>query len=117
MTGVLVMINNYFHDLSVALLFVSVLSAIWLSNGAANLTAEAKAPMLRVAGRLRLVAWASLALVIAFGYVRAVNYKEFEWITAVGNRQVAALVVKHIMLIGVTVFGIRELIRSGRRKN
>lgn len=114
MMGILVMINNYFHDLSVAVLFVSVLGAVWVGNSARMATDEAKAALWKVSRRLRLVAWASLVLVLAFGYVRAAHYKEFEWNTAVAHGQIAALVIKHIFLVGLTGLGVWQLIRSAK---
>ncbi len=105
------MINNFMHDLSVAVLLVSVLGAVWVGRKAGAASGEVGAELWRVSRRLRLVAWLSLLLVLVFGWVRAVHYREFEWSTAVAHGQVAALVVKHIVLVTVTGLGIYNLIK------
>ena len=115
MTGILIMINNYFHDLSVAVLLVSVLGAMWLGKKAESTSGEAGAELRRVSARFRLIGWLSLLLVIAFGAVRAVNYREFEWNTAVAHGQITALVIKHIVLVTITFLGVYQLVKLGRK--
>lgn len=116
MTGILIMTNNYLHDLCTAVLLVSVLGAVWVGRKAIRAPDEAGVELWKVSRRFRLMAWLALALVLAFGYVRAVNYKEFEWNTAVQHGQVAALIVKHIVLISVTGLGIYHLVKIRREE-
>jgi hypothetical protein len=102
-----VMLNNYFHDLAVAFLFASSLMA--------HLTLrrwpDAPLPLVR---SLRRVAWASLAWVLVGGVVRAWFYEEYEWLPKAGTAQVPALVVKHILLVTLTVWGLVGVVRLSR---
>ena len=106
--AIAVMMNNYLHDLAVAFLFASTLMArVTLSNWPER-------PPRRLATMLRRVAWWSLAWVIAGGAVRAWFYAEYEWLPKAGTAQVPALVVKHALLVGVTVWGLVGMLRLDR---
>ena len=77
--AVLVMLNNYFHDLAVAFLFASTLLAhvvlrYWPGR-----------PSQDVAKVLTRVAWGSLAWVLLGGIVRVIFYREYEWLPKAGT--------------------------------
>ena len=102
--ALLVMMNNYFHDLAVAFLFASCLMA----HVTLRRWPEAPEPFVTV---LRRVAWGSLAWVIVGGAVRAFFYQEYEWLPKAGTAQVPALAVKHVFLVALTVWGLIGVIR------
>lgn len=102
-----VMLNNYFHDLAVAFLFASTLMAHLMLRH----WPEAPRALVRSLGR---VAWASLAWVLIGGAVRAWFYEEYEWLPKAGTAQVPALVVKHILLVTLTVWGLVGVVRLSR---
>jgi len=107
--ALLVMLNNYFHDLAVAFLFASTLMAhlvlrYWPGR-----------PPEDLARTLKRVAWGSLAWVLLGGVVRVIFYKEYEWLPKAGTAQIPALMAKHVVLIGVTVWGLIGVIRLNRR--
>ena len=107
--AVLVMLNNYFHDLAVAFLFASTLMAhivlrYWPGRPSADLA--------RVLTR---VAWGSLAWVLLGGVVRVIFYKEYEWLPKAGTAQVPALMAKHVVLVVLTVWGLAGVVRLNRR--
>lgn len=106
--AILVMLNNYFHDLAVAFLWASSLLAhvvvrLWPGR-----------PSRRVARLLERVAWGSLAWVILGGAVRAWFYREYEWLPKAGTAQIPALAVKHVLLVGLTVWGLVGVLRLRR---
>jgi hypothetical protein len=98
MLAVAVLLNNFLHDLSVALLSCALAgeAVLWrtVSSGAA-IPAPLLAGLDRVA--LRVAAW-SLAGVAGFGAVRTWAFMDYEWLPAAGRNIVPALVVKHVVL-------------------
>ena len=107
--AVLVMMNNYFHDLAVAFLFASSLMAHLV------LRESAGRPSARLVRTLRRVAWGSLAWVVLGGIVRVIFYKEYEWLPKAGTAQVPALMVKHVVMVGLTVWGLIGVIALQRK--
>ena len=102
---IVLMLGNYFHDLAVALLASNVLVIHLVGRFLAG--QEGRDEMLgRLIGQLSKVTYWILAYVVVMGGVRAWFFMEFEWNPAVGKGQVAALIVKHILLIAVTIFGL-----------
>ena len=103
--ALLVMLNNYFHDLAVAFLFASSLMAhlvvrYWPGRPSEEL------------GRILMrVAWGSLIWVLLGGVVRMIFYKEYEWLPKAGTAQVPALVAKHILLVSLTIWGLIGVLR------
>jgi hypothetical protein len=102
------MMNNYFHDLAVAFLFATSVMA----RGTLRFWPGKPSPdMVRF---LRRVAWGALTWVLLGGGVRAWYYKEYEWLSKAGTAQVPALVVKHVLLVALTVWGLAGVIGLGR---
>lgn len=106
--AILVMLNNYFHDLSVAFLWASSLLAHVVVRHWPGRPSE------RVARLLERVAWGSLAWVILGGAVRAWFYREYEWLPKAGTAQIPALAVKHVLLVGLTAWGLVGVLRLRR---
>jgi len=106
--AILVMLNNYFHDLSVAFLWASSLLAHVVVRHWPGRPSE------RVARLLERVAWGSLAWVMVGGAVRAWFYREYEWLPKAGTAQIPALAAKHVLLVGLTVWGLVGVVRLRR---
>jgi hypothetical protein len=107
--ALVVMLNNYFHDLAVAFLFASsVMAHVVLRQWPGR-------PSPQVVGLLRKVAWGSLVWVVVGGAVRAWFYREYEWLPRAGTAQVPALMVKHLLMFGLTVWGLVGVIKLGRK--
>ncbi len=96
--GVVIMMNNYFHDVATALLAASGI-VVWIivkryfSSEKGQETTEYFLKIYRSTTKL---ARFSLAWIIIGGIPRTIFYAEFEWANAVGKGQVTALIVKHI---------------------
>ena len=106
--ALVVMLNNYFHDLAVAFLFASSLMAhLVLRHWPGK-------PSPRLVQVLQRVAWGSLAWVMIGGAVRAWFYQEYEWLPKAGTAQVPALAIKHVLLVALTVWGLVGVVRLGR---
>ena len=105
MSPIALMISNYFHDLSVALL-ASNIFVVWFLGRALDESPRRDELMSKVFSKLSRVTYWALAYVLLAGGVRAWFFMEYEWNPAVGGGQVSALVIKHILLVGLTVAGI-----------
>lgn len=107
--AVVVMLNNYFHDLAVAFLFASSLMAhLVLRHWPGPPSAE-------LARTLHRIAWGCLIWVVLGGAVRAWFYQEYEWLPRAGTAQIPALAVKHVFLFGITAWGLVGVVRLIRK--
>ncbi|UCE71897.1 MAG: hypothetical protein JSU99_00910 [Nitrospiraceae bacterium] len=96
--GVILMMNNYFHDVATALLLASaiVMWVIYRKFGA-NEDPEVQDYFLKLYDSITLLARFSLAWIILGGIPRTYFYTEFEWSHYAGKSQIPALIVKHIL--------------------
>lgn len=104
-SGVILMVLNYFHDLAVAVLLVSIVTTNILGRYLDRSATSVNLPN-HLFSRLLRVSWIALAYIIAGGALRAAYFMEFEWNPAVGKGQVVALVVKHVILVTMTIIGV-----------
>jgi len=96
--GVILMMNNYFHDVATALLLASAI-AVWIvyrKFGDSDKTGV-REYFLRMYESLTFLAKFSLAWIIIGGIPRTYFYSEFEWSHYAGKSQVPALIVKHVL--------------------
>lgn len=113
--SIFVMLNNYFHDLAVGILFANVVLTMLLLRLLKQYkigNALFLAAFVRFASR---ITWGALAFIIIGGIIRTAAYRQFEWVEAAGKGQIAALVVKHILLVGCTAAAVGFQIRMSRR--
>jgi len=105
MGNVILMISNYFHDLSVAILASNILAVYYVGRFLdQNPTKDQIVPVLF--RKLSRVTYVAFIYVLLAGAVRAYFFLDFEWNPAVGRGQTAALIVKHVILTVIVVFGI-----------
>jgi hypothetical protein len=114
MGGILLMIANYFHDLAVAVLVTNVL-AIYFVGRHFDRHPQQDPVVAALFRKMSRVTYFALGYVVAAGAVRAYFFMDFEWNPAVGRGQVAALVVKHVLLVSLTVLGVLVQMRYRRR--
>ena len=106
------MLANYFHDLAVAMLAASVI-VIHLAGRIMGEKTEAREILNRLVQGMSRVAWWSLGYVIVAGAVRAWFFMDFEWNPLVEKQgMLVALGFKHVLLVGLTVFGIVGMRRT-----
>ncbi|MBI5527430.1 MAG: hypothetical protein HY897_13940 [Deltaproteobacteria bacterium] len=115
-TAILVMMNNYVHDMAAGLL---VVSAIWMWGSARDL-AGAQAPgarelIARWFGRATNAAAASIAVIIATGVVRTIFFMEVEWFPALGRGLTRVLIAKHVVFFALLAAGVAVWIRLRAR--
>jgi hypothetical protein len=110
--AILVMFSNYLHDLATAIFAVSAVTAYLLSRSLSMRDAPTTLePVVR--GVVR-TGYGALAWTLVFGFVRGLAYRKYEWAEAAGRDQVAALVVKHVILVALVITGCVFLYRLHR---
>lgn len=114
-TALLIMMNNYFHDVATALLLASGV-AMWLI---ASTLGEKPCPetvtyFLAIYRTMTRLAIFSLIWILLGGIPRTLAYRQFEWANAVGKSQVTALVVKHILAFLFVAIGVGVWIKLNR---
>jgi hypothetical protein len=106
--AVLIMLNNYFHDLAVAVLFCSVLVSWLLWRGLQRESTGAGSAFFqsRLWPGLLLLIRGSLVWILIGGIIRAIAYQDYEWMPAAGRSQIPALIIKHIFLVSMVAVGL-----------
>ena len=114
--GVLIMMNNYLHDVATALLAASAFT-LWVLLKLTYTYEDRGAISFFLAAHRKLVILARVALVwiVLGGIPRTIFYNDFEWANAAGKGQVPALVVKHILMAGLVLLGGFGWVRMRRR--
>lgn len=115
--GVIIMMNNYFHDVATALLMASGF-VIWVivkrydASAGTHDTTEYFLGIYRSATKMARFA---LAWIIIGGIPRTYFYREFEWANAAGKGQIPALIVKHILAFVFVGMGAYLWIKVNQR--
>lgn len=118
MIGILVMMNNYFHDLAAGVVFVCGVTMLVIVNKAEESSSrEAREVFLAAYPNLVHIIGGAVIFMLFAGVIRTFTYKEFEWANAVGNAQVPAIIVKHIFLGGIFFYGIAQWVKAHKKVN
>jgi hypothetical protein len=104
---ILIIMNNYLHDLASAVLLSSaVLGFIFLKEAKKRNSNETLAFFITSYQKLTYLAVGSLSWIILGGIVRTLAFTKYEWQPAVGASLVTALVFKHIIIFTAVFAGI-----------
>ncbi len=116
MTSIIIIINNYLHDVATAVLIASA-AVVWALDRAVARDGGGRAvELLRAAyPKLVLVARAALVWIILGGIPRTIFFTRYEWDPAVTRGIVPALAVKHVLMAAGVVIGGVMWLRIGRR--
>jgi len=114
--GVLIMMNNYFHDVATALLMASGI-ALWVIVKKMGNTNEKVVIdyFLKIYSDITRLARFSLIWILIGGVPRTIFYADFEWANAVGKNQVPALIIKHILAFTFVGIGAHIWIRLNKK--
>jgi lysylphosphatidylglycerol synthetase-like protein (DUF2156 family) len=104
--AIILMMNNYLHDVATALLIASgyVLWVLW-KNLDPTTGDSAVHYFIRMYYRITKLALFSFVWILLFGIPRVIYYKTFEWSNMAGRGQVPALIVKHILAFTLVAIG------------
>ena len=99
---VLIVLNNFIHDLSAAMWFCGTCTMVYIVSEGQHFPGQDQSRFVQVLYRkvLRLT-HISLAIVFIGGIVRAFAFSKYEWMPAMGREQVTLLIVKHILLFAI----------------
>jgi len=106
--AILVMLNNFLHDLTAAAWICSAWLLVIIRNHflAKRNYVQAYLEIFPFLLRLSLL---SLILNLLFGVVRFLNYYQFEYLPAAGRGQIIALVIKHILIASLVIWaGLKQ---------
>lgn len=102
---IILQIANYFHDLAVAIV-ASNIFVVYILGRSIEKHSERAVILAETFRKLSKITYIALAYILAGGALRAYYFMDFEWIPAAGKGQIAALIVKHFILVSLTVWGI-----------
>jgi hypothetical protein len=105
--GVAVMMNNYFHDVATAMLAASAFCLYAVHRVEASLGTPDAALFFLKTHRL-MVKFFRFAFwwIILGGVPRTIFYVSFEWNHFADKQQVPALMVKHVLMVVLVVWGV-----------
>ena len=111
MLEVLIVLNNYFNDISVSMVFVLAIVCSRFVRYGVRAGDDESLRMVRYAlGKLNKIFIISVVCAILGGMIRYMVMEDFEMADAARNGQVLAIRVKYVMLIVLFTAGI--IIRS-----
>jgi hypothetical protein len=114
--GVLIMMNNYFHDVATGLLVASCVSLYFIMKRYDDSGSRESAEyLLRLYSTMTRVARFSFWWIIIAGVPRTYFYRDFEWANSVDNLQIPAIIVKHIVVfifVGTGVYMWQQFSRK-----
>lgn len=114
--GVILMMNNYFHDVATALLLASGV-AMWVIyrkfDDSDN--PEMRRYFVRMYRSITFLARFSLVWIILAGIPRTIYYREFEWSQYAGRNQIPALIVKHVLAFTCVAAGAYVWVKLSRK--
>jgi len=114
--GVIILMNNYFHDVATALLLATSL-VVWIlaARYGDNEDPGVRDYFLRVYASVTKLAKFALYWVLLAGVPRIYFYMDIEWSHAVGKGQIPAIIVKHIVMAIIVGTGAHMWIRLSRK--
>lgn len=115
MTDILIVINNYFHDLATAVLLGCSVIMYALGRQAEKEGQAASAVLLGFYETLTKFAWGALIWIVLGGIPRVIFFRTHEFIPAIEKGLYTALGIKHAVMFSAVVIGLL-LWRSVRKK-
>ncbi|MHB0972204.1 MAG: hypothetical protein ACYC7A_08935 [Thermoanaerobaculia bacterium] len=114
--GILLMLNNYVHDVATGLLLISALWLAWSARELGNTPSPELIDYFRRTYRrcVRFVV-GSIAVIVATGIIRTLNFMSFEYRPALGSGLVQVLIMKHVLIFAMLGAGIYAWLGVRRR--
>lgn len=108
---VLIMMNNYFHDVATAVLLVCGCVLVALGRVSAETIAKESAVYRIIFKYISRLAAGALAWIIIGGIPRVIFFKRYEWWDAANKGIVPALIAKHAVMTILVLLGLRLWLR------
>jgi len=109
---IVIIINNYLHDVASAMLLASAL-VVWFAGRQVERGASPEA-FLAAYPLLKRIAWASLTWIVVGGIPRTIFFSRYEWDPASTAGIVPALLVKHVLMVSAVAAGAALWVRMAR---
>ena len=107
MLAILIVMNNYFHDVATAMLAsLSILLLIIYRQVDERSSPEQVRLLLTVYRKFTGYAKIALALILLGGIPRTLAYKDYEWLPALGKGIIPALIIKHVLMFTLVGLGL-----------
>jgi hypothetical protein len=103
--AIIIIINNYFHDLATGLLLSSAVILWVLGRRAEEGGVEGRRALARAYPTLIRFAQGAFVWIILGGIPRTIFFNEYELIPASVKGIIPALIVKHVFMVSVIIFG------------
>ncbi len=114
--GILIMLNNYFHDVATALLAASGVTMWIVARHYERFRGPDTLPyFISLYRGITRLAKFSLYWILIGGVPRTIFYKDLEWSNAAGKGQVPALIAKHILAFVIVGTGAYFWIKLNRK--
>jgi hypothetical protein len=114
--GILIMLNNYFHDVATALLGASGVTMWIVVKRYEKFKGPETLPYFMSLYRsITRLAKFSLYWILIGGVPRTIFYKDLEWANMAGKGQVPALIAKHIIAFIIVGTGAYFWIKLNRK--
>jgi hypothetical protein len=113
--GVLIVINNYLHDVATAILLSSAVILYVLDRQTKGGGGGERRALARAYRTLTRFAWGALAWIIVGGIPRTIFFPTYEFIPATVKGIVLDLIIKHVLLVSGVIAGGIMWIRIGKR--
>ena len=112
--SILIILNNYFHDVAPATLLSSAVILYVLGRQAERGGDAERQAFARSYRTLTKFAWGALAWIIIGGIPRTIFFPTFEFIPAEQKGIIADLIVKHVFMVTAVVAGAIMWVRMGK---
>lgn len=112
--SILIILNNYLHDVATALLLSSAVILTVLARRARSGGPDVQRWFADAYRVLTRFAWGALVWIIVGGIPRTIFFNQYEFIPADTKGIVADLIIKHVVLVTSVIVGAVMWIRVGR---
>ena len=113
--SILIIVNNYLHDVATAVLLSSAVILYVLDRQARGGDEGERRALARAYGTLTRFAWGALAWIVVGGIPRTIFFPTYEFIPASVRGIVLDLVIKHVLLVLGVIAGGVMWARIGKR--
>ncbi len=114
MTSVLIIMNNYLHDVATAVLLASAVILWTLGRIAEKGGADEQLALARAFPALTRFARGAIVWIVIGGVPRTIFFTRYEWDPAVIKGIVPALIVKHVLMAVAVLVGVLMWRRMAR---
>jgi hypothetical protein len=112
--SIVIVLNNYFHDVATATLLSSAVIVYILGRRAEQGTLEERLFFARAYRSLTKLAWFALAWIIIGGIPRTLFFPTYEFIPAQQKGLIFDLAIKHVVMFSAVGIGAFVWIRTGK---